>query len=265
MAEFTQFYGRALIYDIGMGRAVGRDFAREVDFLAAACARLAGRPLQRLAELACGPGYHTREAARRGIAATGIDLSADMIAFARAQALAEGIEAEWIEADMRGFRLGRPVDLVVTPFDGIDVLLTNQEILDHFRAVAAALAPGGIYVFDITHPRDSSPWRYGSHRYEGERDGIRVVVEAGVNGPPVDPATQIADSEMRITIERAGERQVILDRARERFLHPQEIVALADLSGALDLVAFHGDYDDAVPFDLSPRATRLVAVLRRRG
>ena len=32
MAEFAQFYRQALVYDIGMGQAVGRDFAREVDF-----------------------------------------------------------------------------------------------------------------------------------------------------------------------------------------------------------------------------------------
>lgn len=264
MAEFHRFYGRARIYDIGMGRAVGRDFAKEVDFLAERCQRLTGRPLRRLAELACGPGYHAREAARRGIAAIGVDLSADMIAYARAQAEAEGLEATWIEEDIRRFRLPEPVDLVVTPFDGIDVLLTNEEIVAHFRAVAAALRPGGLYVVDVTHPRDSSPWDYGRHRYEGERDGIRVIVEAGVNGPPIDLPAQIADSEMRITIEEDGVVHRILDRARERFFHPQEIVALADLSGALAVVAFHGDYDAEVPFDLSPRATRMVTVLRRR-
>jgi hypothetical protein len=34
MAEFHEFYGRALAYDIGWP-VVGRDFVREVDFLAA--------------------------------------------------------------------------------------------------------------------------------------------------------------------------------------------------------------------------------------
>lgn len=264
MAEFREFYGRAFVYDVGMGRAVGRDFVREVDFLEGLHRRLVGRPLRRLAELTCGPGYHAREAARRGIEAVGLDLSADMLAFARAEAAAEGVAPAWIEADLRAFRLDRPADLAVIPFDGIDVLLTNAEIVEHFRAVAAALVPGGLYVVDVTHPRDSSPWRYGEHRYEGTRDGVRVVVECGVNGPPIDPARQVADSEMLITVERDGEgRQQFRDRALERFFHPQEIAALAQLSGALEVVAFHGAYDEAVPFDLSPRAHRLIAVLRR--
>ena len=107
----------------------------------------------------------------------------------------------------------------------------------------AHVSVGGVYVVDVSHPRDCSPWNYGTHRYEGERDGIRVVVEAGVNGPPIDAAAQIADTEMRITVEQDGATHQILDRARERFFHPQELAALAELSGALEVVAFHGDYE----------------------
>jgi hypothetical protein len=116
---------------------------------------------------------------------------------------------------------------------------------------------------DNTHPRDSSPWRYGSHRYAGERDGIGVSIEWGVNGPAIDAAAQTADTEMRITVTEGGITHQLTDRARERFLHPQEIAALAELSGALEVVAFHGDYDLDVPFDLSPRAQRMIVVLRK--
>lgn len=263
MAEFTQFYGRAEVYDIGMGRAVGRDFVRELDFLESVHLKLAGRRLRRLVELACGPGYHAREAARRGIASTGIDYSPDMLAYARAQADAEGIAAEWLEADIRDFRVPQQADLVAAPFDAIDVLLTNADIVAHFRAVAAALVPGGVYVVDVTHPRDCSPWNYGSHRYEGQRDGIRVVIEWGVNGPAIDAAAQVADTETQITVEQKGNAYQIVDRARERFFHPQELAALAELSGALEVVMFNGDYDLAVPFDLSEQSKRLIAVLRR--
>ncbi len=263
MAEFTQFYGRAMVYDIGMGSSVGRDFAREVDFLVALHRRAAHRPLGSMAELACGPGYHVREAARRGLAATGIDLSPEMLDYARTLAARQDLAATWLRADLGSFTLPAPVDLIVAPFDAIDVLLTNADVVAHFRAVAAALAPDGLYVVDVSHPRDCSPWHYGSHRYEGERDGIRVVIEAGVNGPPIDAAAQIADTEMRITVEEGGTTREILDRARERFFHPQELVALAELSGVLEVTEFYGDYDLEVPFDLSERAVRLIAVLRK--
>lgn len=262
MAEFHQFYGRALVYDIGMGRAVGRDFGRDVAFLAELFRRQAGRPPGSLLELACGPGYHAREAARRGIAATGLDLSPDMLAYGGDLAGREGLPVTWVEGDLRRFALPAPVDIVVAPFDAIDVLLTNADVVAHFRAVAEALAPDGVYVVDVSHPRDCSPWAYGSHRYEGERDGMRVVIEAGVNGPPIDAAAQIAETEMRITVERDGRTEVIRDLARERFFHPQELAALAELSGGLEVARFFGDYDLEVPFDLSERSTRLIAVLR---
>jgi SAM-dependent methyltransferase len=265
MAEFTQFYGWALVYDIGMGSSVERDFAREVDFLAALQRRHATSPLRSMVELACGPGYHVREAARRGIAATGIDLSPDMLEYARTLAAREGLGATWVCADLRSFVLPTPVDLIVAPFDAIDVLLTNADVVAHFQAVAAALEPDGLYVVDVSHPRDCSPWHYGTHRYEGEREGIRVVIEAGVNGPPIDAAAQIADTEMRITVEEHGTTREILDRARKRFFHPQELAALAELLGALAVTEFYGAYDLDVPFDLSPHATRLIAVLRPAG
>ena len=262
MAEFHRFYGRALVYDVGMGRAVGRDFGREVAFLTALFARAADRRPRSLLELACGPGYHAREAARRGLLATGLDLSPDMLAYGRDLADREGLAVSWIEGDLRSFALPAPVDIVVAPFDAIDVLLTNADVVAHFRAVAAALTPEGVYVIDLSHPRDCSPWNYGSHRYEGTRDGMRVLIEAGVNGPPIDAAAQVAETEMRITVERDGRTEVISDLARERFFHPQEIVALAELSGVLEVSEFFGDYDLEVPFDVSERATRLIAVLK---
>jgi hypothetical protein len=57
---------------------------------------------------------------------------------------------------------------------------------------------------------------------------------------------------------------VIRDLARERFFHPQELAALAELSGVLRVTEFFGDYDLAAPFDLSERSTRLIAALRPR-
>jgi hypothetical protein len=70
---------------------------------------------------------------------------------------------------------------------------------------------------------------------------------------------------MRITVEESGRTQVIRDRARERFFHPQELAALAELSGVLEVTGFFGDYDLAVPFDLSEKSTRLIVALRRFG
>src|SRR4051812_42162839 len=118
MAEFNQVYARAAYYDI----AFARDISGEVDFIATEYQRLNGRPLGSMLEIACGPGYHVRAFVRRGVRSIGLDLRPEMIDFARAQAKAEGIDAEWIAADMRGFSLDAPVDAIITMYDSIDCL-----------------------------------------------------------------------------------------------------------------------------------------------
>ena len=50
MAEFNEVYARAGYYDI----AFSRDISREVEFIFGEYARLNGRPLRSLLEIACG-------------------------------------------------------------------------------------------------------------------------------------------------------------------------------------------------------------------
>ena len=163
MAEFTELYARAHWYDI----ALGRDVAREIAFVEQAFARLAGRPLASVLEIACGPGYHTRSFARRGIAATGLDLMPEMVALARSLAEEEGLAATWIAADMRDFRLEAPVDAILTMYDALDCLSGQDDVIAHFRNVAANLNPDCIYILEFTHPHDTGFADYGSFAYEG--------------------------------------------------------------------------------------------------
>ncbi|MCB2108659.1 MAG: hypothetical protein KDE14_13210, partial [Rhodobacteraceae bacterium] len=70
MAEFNQVYARAAYYDI----VFRRDVSHEVDFLLAEYKRLNGRDAASMLEIACGPGYHARQFARRGLATHRLDL-----------------------------------------------------------------------------------------------------------------------------------------------------------------------------------------------
>ena len=259
MAEFTELYARAHWYDI----ALGRDVAREIAFVEQAFARLAGRPLASVLEIACGPGYHTRSFARRGIAATGLDLMPEMVALARSLAEEEGLAATWIAADMRDFRLEAPVDAILTMYDALDCLSGQDDVIAHFRNVAANLNPDGIYILEFTHPHDTGFADYGSFAYEGERDGIRVVVEWATNGPAYHPFTMVAEVEVKMTVSENGATRVFVDRASERMFTAPEIAALARLSGGLELVASYGDFDVERPLDMAPAPRRMILVLRR--
>jgi SAM-dependent methyltransferase len=259
MAEFNEVYARAAYYDIAFRRDVGR----EVDFIMGEYARLNGRPPRSVIDIACGPGYHARLLAAYGLTAYGLDLRPEMIAFARDEAAKDGVNVHWIAADMRGFKLPAPVDVVITMYDSIDCLATGEDIVAHFRTVAANLTPGGIYLFEVTHPRDCSATGYGTWVYEGERNGTRVRIEWAVNNPTPDPFTQLALVETRLRVTEHGHESVFLDRATERFTSAQEFVALMKLSGALTLVDCYGDFVPGLRMDNSPASRRMIFVMRK--
>jgi SAM-dependent methyltransferase len=259
VAEFNEVYRRSLYYDI----AFRRDVTAEVTFIERVAARSLGRRLESVAEIACGPGYHVREFARRGARAIGMDLRPEMIEFARTEAAAEGVAAEWIVDDMRRFALDCPVDVVATMYDSLDCLQTTEQLVNHFRAVGGNLVPGGIYVIEMTHPRDCSMTDYGHFRYQAERDGVRVVIDWAINRPIADPLTQIVEVETMMRVWQNGRMEAIFDHAVERFIFPQELLAIARLSGALEPAGFYGDFGLEQPFDSSPTSRRMIGVFRR--
>lgn len=259
MAEFNELYARAHYYDIALGRDVGR----EVDFVTEVFERLAGRTMTSVLEIACGPGYHARGFAERGIAATGLDLMPEMVALAREHAVMAGIEATWIAADMRDFQLPAPVDVILTLYDALDALALHDDVIAHFKNVAANLQPDGMFILVFTHPHDTGFSDYGTFRYEGERDGVHVVVDWATGGAAYHPLTMVAEVEVRMTVTEAGIQRVFVDRAPERLFTAPEIAALARLSGALELTNAYGDFDPDRPLDMGPTPRKMILVLRR--
>jgi SAM-dependent methyltransferase len=260
MAEYHELYRRAAYYDIVFRRDVGR----EVDFLLAACRLHAGTEPGSLLDIACGPGYHAWEASRRGLRSIGLDLRPEMLELGAAWGAAEGARVEWLSADMRDFRLDRPVELAICMFDGLDALLSNDDIVRHLRAVAGSLGPRGLYVLEYTHPRDCSMQSYGDFRYEGRRDGVAVEVTWAIEPPVVDLVAGTAEVVIELRVDDRGRPLRIVDRAKERFLLPQEIVLLAERSAALEVVGWYGDFDLDQPLDMSPASRRMIAALRKR-
>ena len=261
MAEHSNLYQRATYYDV----IFDRDVDREVDFIVAAYSRYAGGELHSVLDIACGPGYHARASARRGLRVVGLDLRPEMLAFAQNKATAEGVAASWIEADMRRFQLDAPVDVAFCMFDGIDALLSNEDIIQHFRSVADNLTSRGLYIVDLTHPRDCSYEHYGSFRYRGQQDDVAVEIIWGTNNPRFDWVTGVAHVDVEMHINDHGHEIVIHDGADERLLLPQEVRLLADLSGVLWVVGWYGDFDLSQPLDDSPASRRMIAVLQKRG
>lgn len=120
---------------------------------------------QSVCDLACGQGILTRELARSGAAATGIDLSEALLT------LAQGYET----ASPRGviYKCGDAQSLADVPnntFDGVTCCLALMDIPDLsacLRTVTRILTPGGWFVFAITHPCFQTP----EGRWTGQKGG----------------------------------------------------------------------------------------------
>lgn len=142
----TQYASLAEIYDALMS---GIDYDRWAGYIAELLCLHGARQVEEVLDLACGTGSTTLALARRGFKVTGLDLSGEMLRVAGEKARWEGLPAEFLQADMRDFELPAPVDLAVVFQDGLNYLPEKEDLVQAFCRVAAALRPGGFFIFDI--------------------------------------------------------------------------------------------------------------------
>ena len=138
-------YGKDLsfVHDAGFG-----DFARNAVPALIARLRAAGvRRGARVVELGCGSGAATRTLVRAGYDVLGIDISADMIRLARKS------------VPKARFAIGRlpaakipPCDAVVAVGEVLNYMSGRAAFDELFRRVAAAVRPGGLFLFDAKLP-----------------------------------------------------------------------------------------------------------------
>jgi SAM-dependent methyltransferase len=104
---------------------------------------------ERVLDVACGEGTFAVALARAGVKVTGIDLSADMLALARAKASREGVAIDFLNQDMRLFDFAAEFDLATCWYDSLNYILKPEELAKTFANIYRALKPGGHFVFDM--------------------------------------------------------------------------------------------------------------------
>jgi SAM-dependent methyltransferase len=140
--------------------------------------RLLGlRPGERVLDVACGNGAFARRLAELGAHVTAIDFSEALLERARARTTAHADRIEYRLLD------ATDAEQLGTLAPGYDAAVCNQALMDMatldplFVALHRRLAPGGRFVFSVSHPCFNSA---GSRRVieEEEQDGEARVVHA---------------------------------------------------------------------------------------
>ncbi len=124
-------------------------------------------------DLACGTGSMTVELARRGYDMTGIDLSEEMLAVARAKCDKARFKHPvlLIRQDMANFELYGTVDAVICCLDSLNYLTDTSLLRRTFMHVHNYLEPDGLFIFDMNAPAKFERV-YGDNAYILEDEGI---------------------------------------------------------------------------------------------
>jgi len=100
-------------------------------------------------DLCCGTGRFGLAMARRGYEVVGVDLSYPMARQAAVNARNEGAELQIVNADACALPFEREFDAVVSVFDSLNYITSDDGLLLAYESAARALRPRGLFVFDI--------------------------------------------------------------------------------------------------------------------
>jgi len=100
-------------------------------------------------DLACGPGRHALELARRGLKVTAVDRTAAYLAQARQRAAEQGLTVEWVQADMREFCRPEAFDAAVNLFTAFGYFENPADDRNVAGNLFRSLRPDGALVMEM--------------------------------------------------------------------------------------------------------------------
>jgi len=125
------------------------EFSRRMaELLPAVLERFGAKP-RTILDIACGEGTFAVAMAKKGFQVTGVDLSPQMLQFARERAERENVKVEFLLQDMRSLAFEEGFDLVTCWFDSLNYLLELEDLGKTFTGVYRALRKPGLFIFDM--------------------------------------------------------------------------------------------------------------------
>jgi SAM-dependent methyltransferase len=147
-----------------------------------ALARWGRGRVQSFADVGCGTGelLLALRRAHPDWRLAGTDVSAAMLGVAARKPHAGGVA--WIRAPLDGpLPLAGPFDAAGAFYDTLNHLLDAAALARAVAAAAAALRPGGLFIFDLTNALGFERWWNGRNRWSGE--GWSIAIETSYDPP----------------------------------------------------------------------------------
>ncbi|MFD2446133.1 class I SAM-dependent DNA methyltransferase [Bacillus sp. CGMCC 1.16607] len=104
---------------------------------------------KKLLDLACGTGELSYRFASSGYEVTGIDLSSDMLAIAKAKTEEAGFHIPFYQQNMAELEGLETFDYITIFCDSINYLSNEQEVVDTLEGAYKHLSNQGLFLFDV--------------------------------------------------------------------------------------------------------------------
>jgi len=216
-------------------------------------------------DIGAGPASNAIEMANRGLKSYALDYSSEMVAYGIDKAKKAGASVTYLQGDMRNFELPEPVDLAAIFMDSTSYLLTNEDVINHLQAVARSLKKDGMYLLEMSHPRDVfSVGKSASTEWTEKQDDIEVSVKWGEDGDVFDPIRQTTMVTAKLKFKTPDEEGEIIDQSEQRCFTYNEIDALVKASNCFELVDVIGSLKPGIKFSNEKTCWRMIPVLRKK-
>lgn len=203
-------------------------------------------------DLACGTGRVPLHLARAGFRVMGIDSSEPLLREARRKSLRLKLAADWVQHDIRGFKLPTRFPLIIFPLNAISGLIEARDLHTCFATVRRHLLPRGRFVIDAGNPRLENLIRDPETRHPHSRypsPNGRGVVEV-TECSSYDSVRQV--NYVRLFHKMPRDEGEFLEEMAVRIFFPAELNALVRYNGFV-IEAKYGDYNEAPFGPLSPK------------
>ena len=194
---------------------------------------------RRLLDVGCGTGKSFEPMLRRGYEVTACDLSPAMVEVARGRPGCEAVDV--VTADMRDLPDLGVFDLATCLDDGLNYLLSAEDLAAAFAGVERNLRGGGLFVFDLNSL--ATYRREFAGQAEVEREDT-IFSWLGAGRVDAEPGA-LSSALIEVFSSEGGERRL---RARSRHVqrhHPPELVRSCLGAAGFELAEVRGQVTGA--------------------
>jgi SAM-dependent methyltransferase len=221
-----------------------------------------GKPLTNVLDLASGPANHALEYMRRGVKATALDLSPEMLQYAAAKAQQGRLPLKTENQDLIDFQLVERYDLALLMLDSACHILSARDMIRHLNSVARHLNPGGLYVMELAKPVLKGHKPSLSENWCASEHGTEVEVQWGSENDTYDARRGIAATTVTMKGHVAGTAITVSETLQTKVWSQYAIEKAITTCGAFTIARRHGAFLSGCS-NADATAWRLIYVLKR--